>query len=46
MRLFDDERLAGFLFPFFGERGVELLIEFARRVVGDIEQLIAEGGGC
>ena len=38
MRLLDGHRLAGLGLPLRGEGGVELLVEFARRIVGDVEE--------
>ncbi len=38
VRVLDRHRLAGLRLPVGGEGGVDRLIEFARRIVGDVEQ--------
>ena len=38
VRLLDRDVFAGLLFPVLDERGVELLIELARRVIGNVQQ--------
>src|SRR5271167_3389794 len=43
MALADEDRIAGFALPIRGKRFVVLLVELARRVIGDIQQL--DGGG-
>jgi hypothetical protein len=39
MRLLDGDRFAGLGLPVLGEDRVQLLIELAGRVIGDIEEL-------
>ena len=40
VRLLDRDVLAGLRLPVLGEGGVEVLVELARRVVGDVEQRV------
>ena len=41
--MLDGDLLAGLLCPMLGERRVEVLVEFAGRIVGDVEDLDAVG---
>ena len=41
VRLLDRDVFAGLRLPVLGEGGVELLVELARRIVGDVEKLTA-----
>src|SRR5690606_15243525 len=48
MRLLKRDRLPRLLLPGLDERGIELLVELTRRIVGDVQQrgLRAAGGGA
>jgi hypothetical protein len=45
MRLLDGDVLTGFLLVVGDEGGVELLVEFARRIIGDVQQGRGRIGG-
>ena len=45
MRLVDGDRLAGLLLVGGGEGGVDVLVEFARHIIGDVEQRGVGAGG-